>query len=501
VTRTSSKGARRGRGDGPSAGKLAAGFALALGLCAASGPAMAQKGNEVTVRLVGAYSLGAKAALEMATAWAKQLKLPGIRVDPGIDPAEYDVIAEGAESAQRLRVSVAMHGNDNGVEPLLRGSADIWMATRQVAEFDLDRMRAAKVPNLPTLAQFQTPGIENVVALAPLAVVVNRKNPVDALTLGQIKDMFQGRVTSWAQVGGPSNLPIGLYSLGPAVGVTNVFCATVIGNPDSKKCLDSFARLAAPPTGNLDELSDNVAGNMAGIGFNGFAFRRSAKALGIMNECGVPIDPSLFRAKTEEYPLINRMYFYVAPNRPVPPQVKDFMRVALGPAGQAAVAAAGLGNLAPSKADSDYGDSRLEAAHDAMDGKRTRVRAPDVRAFEAAIAGAERLSITFRFQAGTDNLDSRAEEDLARLVALMQTPEYSSSGVNLIGFSGVAGDYAENRTLSRERASAIRDRLVAAGIKDVNAIGVGPAAAVACNLDPNTATLNQRVEVWIRKKS
>ena len=66
--------------------------------------------------------------------------------------------------------------------------------------------------------------------------------------------------------------------------------------------------------------------------------------------------------------------------------------------------------------------------------------------------------------------------------------------------SGAAGDYTENRTLSRERADAVRDRLVSQhGLKDVVSIGVGPAAAVACNLDPNTAPLNQRVEAWIRK--
>lgn len=43
---------------------------------------------------------------------------------------------------------------------------------------------------------------------------------------------------------------------------------------------------------------------------------------------------------------------------------------------------------------------------------RVQVRSANVRAFETATAGADRLTITFRFQAGTNNLDSRAEADL-----------------------------------------------------------------------------------------
>ena len=129
-----------------------------------------------------------------------------------------------------------------------------------------------------------------------------------------------------------------------------------------------------------------------------------------------------------------------------------------------------------------------------------RIRPTDVRAFEEATAAAERLSITFRFQAGTNNLDSRAEADLGRLGDLMKLPAYERSQVVLIGYSGATGDYAENRVLSRERAEAVRERLISTyGIKDVTSLGVGPAAAVACNLDPNTAPLNQRVEVWLRK--
>ena len=51
---------------------LAASLAVAFGLSVASVPAAAQpKAQETVVRLNGSYTFGAKAALELATAWAR----------------------------------------------------------------------------------------------------------------------------------------------------------------------------------------------------------------------------------------------------------------------------------------------------------------------------------------------------------------------------------------------------------------------------------------------
>jgi phosphate transport system substrate-binding protein len=457
--------------------------------------------QETVLRLAGSYTFGARAALELATAWARQLKLPGVRIDGGIDADEYDVIAEGAESLQKLTVQVRAKGTPTGLEPLLRGQADLWMASRQVNEADIEAMRRKRIPNVPSVAQFQQPGVENVVGLATMAVLVHPKNPLTSLTVAQIHDLYAGKVTSWAQVGGASNTPIGLYSLEAASGQTEAFCKTIMGITDPQQCVDSFPRLAAPRFPLQDDIADAVAGNPAGIGFGDYSLRRSARALALGTGCGNSIEPTPFRVKAEEYPLARRVYLYTMPGRPVTPATAQFLQLALGPVGQAAIAAAGLADLAPGKSDADYGDARTDTANNALDGGRTRVRAGDARAFANAIAAADRLSITFRFQTGTNYLDSRAEADITRLVALMNQPAYASYAVTLIGFSSASGDYLSNRALSSDRAAAVRDRLLAAGLRDVTALGIGPGAAVACNLDAATAPLNQRVEVWLRKRS
>lgn len=484
---------------------LSAGVVIACGLSLVTGLSVAEpkqslgQGQEALVRLSGSPTIGGKMALEIATAWAKDNKLPGIRVEDGMDPGDYDVVAEGAESVRRMRVQVRTKTTLSGLEPLLRGQADIWMAARPVKESDLEAMRKRGVPNVPTLAQFQQPGTENVIGLAALAIIVHAHNPVPSLSIAQLRDIFTGKATSWAQVGGPSNLPIGVYSPEVSLVTLEVFCSSVMGNNDPQRCADGFPRLAAPRFAVLEDIPDAVAGNPAGIGFIDLSMRRSARPVALGTDCGTGVEPSVFRIKADEYPLSRRLYLYLAPGRAPTPATKDFLQFALGPVGQGAVTAAGFADLQPGKADPDYGNDRLDNARDAQDGGRTRVRAPDLKAFEQAITGADRLSITFRFQAGTDDLDSRAVADIARLAALMQTPAYKDGAVSLIGFSSATGDYVENRNLSRERANAIRDRLMASGIQNVSAIGVGPMAAVACNLDPATGPLNQRVEVWVHK--
>jgi phosphate transport system substrate-binding protein len=477
-----------------------AAVAMAFGLCAVASPVLAQSKTDVLVRFAGSQVIGGRPLQALATAWARQLKMPGVHIEAGMDPDEYDVVGEVAEASGHMTVQSRAHGTASGLEPLLRGQADFWMASRAVREADLDAMRKRNVPNVPSLDQFQQPGVENVVGLTALAVVVHPRNPVPNLNFQQLRDIYSGKVTSWAQVGGPSNLPIGVYSLDVNDSDTDTFCGTILGNPDTQKCVDSFPRLAAPRAGmEGGDLADAVAGNPAGIGFVAYSDRRSARALPLGTPCGTGVAPSLFKVKAEEYPMVQRLYLYAAPGRPLSEAAKSFLQFALGPIGQAAVGAAGLADQAPGISDPDYADSRIDTAANAMDGGRTRVRAPDVRAFEAATGGADRLSITFRFQAGTNALDSRAEADMGRLIDLLHKPNYARSTVTLIGFSSAAGDYGGNRQLARDRAEAIRGRLTAAGLQNVNAVGIGPGAAVACNLDPATTMLNQRVEVWLRK--
>ena len=270
-------------------------------------PPGAQLPNDITVRLAGSATIGGPLMVELATAWAKKLALPGVRVDSGLDADEYDVLAERSESARKMRVQVRAKGTGTGIESLLRGQADIWMASRPVREGDIAAMRQRNVPNVPALAAFQQPGTENVIGLDALAVVVNARNPVRQLSMAQIKDVYSGRTTNWSQLGGP-NLPIALYSPETTFGGGDSFCATIMGTADVQRCIEAFPRLAAPRFAVLEEMSDAVAASPGGIGFTSLSLRRSTRAVQLATECGTGVEADPFRIKTDEYPLGRRLF-------------------------------------------------------------------------------------------------------------------------------------------------------------------------------------------------
>ena len=208
-----------------------------------------------------------------------------------------------------------------------------------------------------------------------------------------------------------------------------------------------------------------------------------------------------FLIKTDEYPLTRRLYMYSNPGKPLSAASRAYLAYVLSGEGQTSVGMKGFATLIPSSAPETYTASRLDSMSDTQDGGHTHILPADVRSFEQAVDNAARFSITFRFQASTSALDSRAEADLGRLAEAMALPENQGRPVVLIGFTNTVGDYIGNRTLSRERAMAIRDRLNKQyGIKNVSAVGVGSTAAVACKLDESAAPLNQHVEVWLRER-
>lgn len=475
---------------------MAAAAALVLG----TSPVPAQSvTDDVTVRLAGAGSIGGKLAQSLATAWAGRLGLPPARVIPGLSPEEYEVVATRAEGAQRMRVIISATGTAAGAEPLMRGTNDFWMVARQVKESDLEALRKKGVPNVPTLQQMLSPAAESLIALDPVADIVSPKNPVKALSLSQLKDMFTGKITNWSQLGG-ANLAVQAASLDASAGTASVFCDRALGMTEINKCLEAM-KLGFPPQVTSQDIADTVAASPGAVGYVAYAERRNAKPVPIGTECGTSVEASSFRVKAGEYPMVIPLYLYANPTRPLSAPARGFLDFVLSSAGQAVVAKAGKVDLSPSVAPEAYSDERLDHMREAQDGGHTRIRPLDARGFEDAVKDATRLSVTFRFLAGTTTLDSRGEGDLARLVQLMQEPAFRDQQVILIGFSGAGGDYGEDRALSRDRASAMQERVTALGLKDVSSLGVGPAAAVACNLDPDVATLNHRVEVWLRKRA
>jgi phosphate transport system substrate-binding protein len=122
------------------------------------------------------------------------------------------------------------------------------------------------------------------------------------------------------------------------------------------------------------------------------------------------------------------------------------------------------------------------------------------RKFAEMAAQTERLSITYRFAPGSEELDTKARQDIQRLARYLQKKP-TQSQVLLAGFTDNIGSLSDNLELAWKRADAVRRELVALGAqryaRDVQVEGFGKVLPVACNETELGRQKNRRVEVFL----
>lgn len=92
---------------------------------------------------------------------------------------------------REANISISGGGSGTGVKALLDGSVDIANTSRPMKAKEVKIARKRGI----------TPS-EHIIARDGIAVIVNPKNPISALTKAQIKDIYTGKIKNWAQLGG-----------------------------------------------------------------------------------------------------------------------------------------------------------------------------------------------------------------------------------------------------------------------------------------------------------
>jgi phosphate transport system substrate-binding protein len=226
-----------------------------------------------------------------------------------------------------------------------------------------------------------------------------------------------------------------------------------------------------------EELSDRVAADSRAIGFIGLPYVRSAKAVMVQEAGSLPLLPSPMTVSTEDYALARRLYLYVPLGASL--VAHDFVDFVLSEEGQRLVEGSGFVDLRP---ECDQEASQCtECPADYRD----------------AIRGGCRLSVNFRFDRGSTQLDTRALRDLQRVVALMGSSKEQRS-LLLFGFSDARGGRGDNLFLSRQRADIVASQLRARGLRVGVSRGFGPDMPVADDASEEGRERNRRVEVWLR---
>jgi phosphate transport system substrate-binding protein len=216
-----------------------------------------------------------------------------------------------------VRISVTGGGSGTGIASLMNGTADIANASR---EMKTEEIRAAEANGIKP--------VEFVVARDAIAVVVNPSNPVSALTLQQISDIYTGKITNWREVGGEDR-PIVLLSRESNSGTYVYVLENVIrmGDPKSKLLFTPDTLLMPSSEG----ISTEVRQNPNAIGYDGLGYvTPDQKVLAVAGDGNRPyVLPSVATVNAGSYPISRPLYMYTAGDPRG--QVKMYLQWVLGP--------------------------------------------------------------------------------------------------------------------------------------------------------------------------
>ena len=435
----------------------------------------------------GSNTIGAELMPRLIEAYAQSR---GERVSVANGPVQevVQIKVVGADGRNRATIDLQSHGSGTATPGLLSGKALIGMASRPLNGPELGELTQRGFGDM------QSPGNEHVVGLDGILVIVSPQNPVDRLSLQQVQDLFSGVTSDWMQVGGRPGR-VNVYARDAKSGTFDTF-KTLVLDPGRKALIGSARRYESS-----NELSDLVANDPNGIGFIGFAYQRNAKALSLVNECGMSFAPRMFDVKTEEYPLSRRLFLYSG-RIPADSYAIGLLDFATSPKAQAIVKDTGF-------VDQDLqlqsGEQSNRRAGEFQFPARPKGGGAQATALARDLRETSRISATLRFRFNSTQLDSKARKDidvLAQfLLFLNQTGE--ARRLLLVGFTDSVGAIDKNVALATERANAVR-AAVLRNLQDpqyarlIEVRGYGPALPVACNETEAGRDKNRRVEVWLR---
>jgi len=217
-------------------------------------------------------------------------------------------------------VAVTGGGSGTGIAALLNGTTDICAASRSIEEKELKQ--AAEKNIKPK---------EFVVARDGIAIVVNPANPLNEVTMDQLKKMYTGTYTHWNEVGGPDE-PIVLLSRENSSGTYVFFQEHVL----AKKDYAQSARLM-PATSAI--IQETTTGKGA-IGYVGLGYAAEAKdkikVLKVKKDADSPaVEPTIETVVSGAYPVSRPLHLYT--NGEPAGAVKAFIDFAMSPEGQKVV--------------------------------------------------------------------------------------------------------------------------------------------------------------------
>jgi phosphate transport system substrate-binding protein len=217
-------------------------------------------------------------------------------------------------------VQVTGGGSGVGITALINGTTDICNSSRSMKSTEIEKLKA----------RYNTLGVEIPCAKDGVTIFLNETNKVQALTIKQLSDIYQGKIRNWKEVGG-ADAEIRLYGRENSSG-TYVYFHDEVVKGDYAASVQSLPGTAA--------VVNAVKKDVYGIGYGGAAYAQGVKHCGVKKDAGgqayLPTPESIGKG---EYPITRYLYMYMR-NRPTG-DIKKYVDWILSSEGQSVVTEVG----------------------------------------------------------------------------------------------------------------------------------------------------------------
>ncbi|PIE15363.1 MAG: cell envelope biogenesis protein OmpA [Rhodobacterales bacterium] len=387
------------------------------------------------------------------------------------------------------RFHFALSNTADGFARLIKGEANMVLASRAVTDKEIIAARKAGLGHLREARRQRIVGLDAVVAL------VAPNNPLGAISQADLARLFAGEISNWQQIGGP-NAPVYLHLPAASLGIAQRFQQDVMEANQLELAADIARHQDAAA------LADTVAADPFAIGISRLSEIGNAKILRFRSDCGIGLQASARSVKTEDYPLTAPLFLYLPAYR-LPKIGREFLSYLQDPSAQHVVRAAGFVDQRVEEiALTDQGARFAHAI--AAAGPETDLA--ELQRMVTRLQTGKRLSLTFRFQPGSSRLDAQSKANVVLLARLLEAGRYDGRELLFVGFSDGKGPAKVNRKIAQKRAAAVRAAVQKAAKTlrpqqlSLQLAAFGEAMPMACDDSPWGRQVNRRVEVWVKER-
>ena len=376
---------------------------------------------------------------------------------------------------------------EEGFADLLADEADIAMSLREI------RPNEAELGYEAGLGDMTDANRSRVLALDGMVPVVAGGNPVTAMSLAQLAEVFAGNIDNWAALGGP-DAPISLHMIAADSGF-----AQAVEDQLMVRANVTTSETAVRHVLN-ETLVHAVERDPFAIGIASYADRGNTQLVTLQGTCGFALAASRRTIKTEDYPLNAPMFLYF-PARRLPKIARDFVRYTRSPAAQMVIRRAGFVDQTSEEIPINLQGDRFA---NAISVAGEEVGLEDLQRLTTTLSGMKRLSISFRFQAGSSRLDAQSRANVQTLAQALEAGAYDGRSLYFVGFSDGNGPASGNQKIAERRALSVKKAVLAAAETaneeqmDIQVHAFGEAMPMACDDSAWGRQVNRRVEIWVK---